>query len=237
MMPSSRLPKKPRSPASTAPPAARYWSSLPRDILFVVFPKLRPREIMLGADRTCKDWRRVAVDEPTLWRRVDMGTDSLRPNGGRAMVCAAIDRGAGQCQAFSGSFDHHLLLYLVRAPTLKSLHLEPLYVPNNVFNRVLNKRLRLNCRESSDYSDDGYGMVMERINDGHIRMMNELRCLELFHCKITTRGLTAILDNSPVLETLCITGFLLGCVVDEMLQEKCARVKNLTLPCEFLFES
>ena len=81
---------------------------------------LGPAEIMRGAERACAAWRRVAVDDPALWRRIDMGTGVLPfSSGGRAAVHAAtdraaMDRAAGECEAFSGPCDNHLLFYLVR---------------------------------------------------------------------------------------------------------------------------
>jgi len=79
---------------------------------------------MRGAERACAAWRRVDVDDPALWRRIDMGTGVLPfSSGGRAAVHAAMDRAAGECEAFSGPCDNHLLFYLVRrcsTPFLKS---------------------------------------------------------------------------------------------------------------------
>ncbi|OEL21410.1 hypothetical protein BAE44_0017571 [Dichanthelium oligosanthes] len=253
--------KKPSSPASTAL-ATRDWASLPPDILISVFLKLGPREIMMGAEHACTAWQRVAVDDPVLWRCVDMGMVSPCSPNGRAIVRVAVDRGAGECEAFSGLCDSKLLFYLVqRAPYLRSLHLKHLYAPNKVLNLVLKRlplledleisptyvstpeenllqsicqdcphlrKLRLNCCESFDYNN-GNGMALERIH-GEIILMQDLRSLELFHCDLTTQGLRAILDNCPLLETLHITGFLMGGEMDQMLRQKCAGVKDLTLP-------
>ncbi|TVU02044.1 hypothetical protein EJB05_52410, partial [Eragrostis curvula] len=52
----------------------RDWAPLPRDILFAVFLRLGLFDIMQGAELVCKTWRRAAVDEPALWRRVDMAS-------------------------------------------------------------------------------------------------------------------------------------------------------------------
>ncbi|TVU43208.1 hypothetical protein EJB05_09655, partial [Eragrostis curvula] len=103
-----------------APPETRDWSALPGDILFAVFLKLGPREIMRGADKVCAAWRRGAVGEPALWRRVELTTV---PEW-KAMACAAVDRAAGQCEAYRGPCDNDFLLYLVeRATSLKSIRL------------------------------------------------------------------------------------------------------------------
>ncbi|KAK3121206.1 hypothetical protein QOZ80_8BG0648130 [Eleusine coracana subsp. coracana] len=102
---------EPPSPASaTETLETRDWSALPRDILLGVLLKLGPCEIMQGAELVCTTWRHAAVEEPSLWRHIDMGTDSVR----LAVARAAVDRSAGQCEAFSsGICNHDLLFYLV----------------------------------------------------------------------------------------------------------------------------
>jgi transposase InsO family protein len=107
--------KKPPLPPPAPAEAARDWAALPQDILLTIFLKLGDSEqIMQGAELVCKTWRSVAVDEPMLWQRVDMGRVSMLSAGGCAMGCAAIDRGAGQCESFSGRHcSKDLLLYLV----------------------------------------------------------------------------------------------------------------------------
>ncbi|KAF8775003.1 hypothetical protein HU200_005052 [Digitaria exilis] len=252
--------KTPR-PSSPTAPTERDWASLPLDILISVFHKLGLREVLLSAERTCTAWRLAAVD-PTMWRRIDAGTLSPCSPGGRAIVRAALDRADGECEAFSGPCDNHLLFDLVQiAPLVKVLHLKHFYAPNKVLNLVLNrlvlledleispsyvstgsenllqsvcqdcpglKKLRLNCSESFDYVNWN-GVILEKIH-GRIIPMPELRSLELFHCELTTQGLTAILDSCPLLETLHVTGFLVGGKMNQQLWERCAQVKDLSLP-------
>ncbi|CAO2209860.1 unnamed protein product [Urochloa humidicola] len=69
--------KKPESPPSSPPSETRDWAALPQDILLVVFLKIEPGDIMQGAELVCTAWRRIAVDEPMLWRHVDMGEVSV----------------------------------------------------------------------------------------------------------------------------------------------------------------
>ncbi|TVU02043.1 hypothetical protein EJB05_52409, partial [Eragrostis curvula] len=116
--------KNPDVPAPS-PPEVRDWSALPGDILVGVFLKLGPREIMRGADMVCTAWRRGAVGEPALWRRVDLTTVPARSTLlWKAMARAAVDRAAGQCEAYRGPCDNDFLLYLIeRATSLKSIHL------------------------------------------------------------------------------------------------------------------
>ena len=110
-------PPSPSSPPTTAAPAAettaRDWAALPRDVLLDVFLRLGSREVMRGAELACAPWRDAAVGEPALWRRVDMATVRLWSPGWRGMVRGAVDRGAGQCVAFTGPADDDSLLYLL----------------------------------------------------------------------------------------------------------------------------
>ncbi|KAF8775015.1 hypothetical protein HU200_005064 [Digitaria exilis] len=107
MMPSSsahRHHKKPRP----STPTTRDWTAVAHDILLTVFLKLEPREILRGADHVCAAWRHVALGEPALWRRLDMGRADL------SQCRAAVRRGAGQCESFAACWDSNgSLLFLV----------------------------------------------------------------------------------------------------------------------------
>ncbi|CAO2168335.1 unnamed protein product [Urochloa humidicola] len=83
------------------------------------------------------------------------------------------------------------------------------------------------CRGSNYYDDD-----MD-INDEEtyvIPMMLELCSIELLGYNLTAAGLTAIIDNCPLLESLNVRGSPIIYMMDEELRTKCARVKNLVLP-------
>lgn len=146
--------------APQPPPPASSWAGLPRDVLWDVFLRIGQREVLLGAGLVCSAWRRLARDEPVLWRRIDLtspdydgedngalgddddgGGDWLLKEGGddycvsrlfnegdvdvsfwcrcykkiatwKARARAAVDRSAGQCEAFSGRADDEVLRYL-----------------------------------------------------------------------------------------------------------------------------
>ncbi|CAL5007799.1 unnamed protein product [Urochloa decumbens] len=94
------------------------WAALPRDIVLDVFLVLGPREVMLGAEFTCKPWRSAAVEEPSLWRRVGLDPRDPCDKRSRHVPChlemvmkeVAVNRAKGQCEAFSGdSYDDYLL--------------------------------------------------------------------------------------------------------------------------------
>ncbi|CAN6355977.1 unnamed protein product [Urochloa humidicola] len=59
------------SSSSTAPPATG-WAALPHDVLWSIFTELRQCEVLSGAGLACVAWRRLARDEPALWRRIDL---------------------------------------------------------------------------------------------------------------------------------------------------------------------
>ncbi|CAO2176192.1 unnamed protein product [Urochloa humidicola] len=112
---------------------AMEWAALPRKIVLDVFLRLGPREVQMGAEFACKPWRRVALEEPSLWRRV--GLDPCEPYDERwrcanddierKMKLVAVDRAKGQCEGFKGYCNDDDLLDLVqRAPSLKILHIE-----------------------------------------------------------------------------------------------------------------
>ncbi|OEL34168.1 hypothetical protein BAE44_0004813 [Dichanthelium oligosanthes] len=81
----------------------RDWAALPRDILLEVFGRLQHADILRGAGLACSPWWRAAVEEPTLWRAIDVFPSKGDPTNKRAwearlaMGRAAVDRSAGTC--------------------------------------------------------------------------------------------------------------------------------------------
>ncbi|TVU10759.1 hypothetical protein EJB05_44305, partial [Eragrostis curvula] len=67
-----------RSPATVTlhvsefrfPPTSRGWAALPPELISSIFHRLDLVDIMLCADKVCRSWRRVAREEPELWRRI-----------------------------------------------------------------------------------------------------------------------------------------------------------------------
>ncbi|XP_066353126.1 putative F-box/LRR-repeat protein 9 isoform X3 [Miscanthus floridulus] len=257
-MPSSRRREPPSS--SSAPSEARDWAALPQDILLTVFLKLGPCEIMQGAELVCTMWRRVAVDEPLLWRSIDMGTVSTLSPVGRAVACAALNRGAGQCESFSGSCDDDMLPYLVeRAPSLKSLHLSCFDGPNQVLVVVLKN---LSLLEDLEVSPSLLSIGTENLLESVCQACPLLRKLrvrfsidenyfadeeirekingifttmcELLSLELLNCDLT-VEGLAAILDHCPVLEslYITGCFGGEMdaeLRGKCAKVKNLTLP-------
>ncbi|CAL5080334.1 unnamed protein product [Urochloa decumbens] len=113
---------------------SRDWAGMPPELVSSILHRSDPVQIMLGADKVCRSWRRAALDEPELWRRIDMrGYEELAHRSLADLDQMAVDavlRSRGQCQAFAGGrasvsdgflrflADH---IYLCWAPALKSL--------------------------------------------------------------------------------------------------------------------
>lgn len=92
------------------------------------------------------------------------------------------------------------------------------------------KKLGLTLPEDPESFDSDGNM---KIRDGGMcaipTIMCELRSIKLFEFDLTVDGLTVILDNYPVLESLHVSGHFIGNETDEELSARCARVKDLSL--------
>ncbi|TVU43217.1 hypothetical protein EJB05_09664, partial [Eragrostis curvula] len=238
-------------------PETRDWAALPQDILFAVFLKLGPCDIMQGAELVCTTWRRVAVDYPALWRRVDMGTAPSRSavveRVERAAACAALARGAGRCEAFSGRVDDDLLLRLSER-YLSLLHHQLLQIGTELYfffsgihraseyffvfpNKKLDLFDPISLLKTLTVRFSNWMYIFVHEADGEsLTVATELRSLKLFDCSLSDRELVYILDTCPLLESLHITGG--SCTFNNKmvaeLREKCDRIKNLSLPDAFL---
>ncbi|KAF8653735.1 hypothetical protein HU200_061848 [Digitaria exilis] len=104
------------------------WASLPRDVAWEIFRRLRHVDILRGAGLACASWRRLAADEPALWRSIDVAFDKDDDRSTidqrLAMGRAALDRSAGRCEA----------------PSLRSLHVtSPWCLPDAYMDSVITK--------------------------------------------------------------------------------------------------
>ncbi|RLM61519.1 uncharacterized protein C2845_PM14G18580 [Panicum miliaceum] len=50
----------------------RDWAALPRDIMLEILGWLRQVDVLRGAGLACAPWWRAAVEEPALWRTIDV---------------------------------------------------------------------------------------------------------------------------------------------------------------------
>ncbi|CAL4899507.1 unnamed protein product [Urochloa decumbens] len=58
--------------STSTPPPASDWAALPRNVLWSIFTELGHHEVLSIAGLACTAWRRLARDEPDLWRRIDL---------------------------------------------------------------------------------------------------------------------------------------------------------------------
>jgi hypothetical protein len=99
----------------------RDWAALPRDVLYVVLSKLPQTEILGAAELVCSPWRRLALEEHLLWRRIDLrlwDEKERHPEGWKAMALAALERSAGRCESFKGHVDADVLVHLANRQIL-----------------------------------------------------------------------------------------------------------------------
>ncbi|KAF7040150.1 hypothetical protein CFC21_050070 [Triticum aestivum] len=120
--------KEKERPASR-PADWRDWAALPGTALRAILGRLHQTDVLRGTGPglACASWRRAAVEDPLLWRRIDLASDEDgdkdAPAGWQAMARAAVDRSAGWCESFRGRVDGDLLVYLAdNTPLLRSLH-------------------------------------------------------------------------------------------------------------------
>jgi hypothetical protein len=66
----------------------------------------------------CTSWRRLALDEPLLWRHIDLPAeedeDGHPPARWKARACAAVRCSAGRCESYRGRVNRDFLLFLAR---------------------------------------------------------------------------------------------------------------------------
>ncbi|TVU02080.1 hypothetical protein EJB05_52446, partial [Eragrostis curvula] len=201
---------------------------------------------MLGAEHVCRAWRRVALEEPALWRRIGWRTidEIIQRHIGEATEMALGRSGPApslktlDINEFRGydEFTEELIAAFEKLPMLEDLQIyfkceiEDVNMFPSVCQACPNlKKLVLMFAGPCEleYNEDEFSK--EPIN-GEIRVMHELRTLELYECDLTGRGLNSILDSCQLLESLCIAGYFNKHDIDEELRVKCARVKKLTLP-------
>lgn len=100
----------------TTPACDRNWADLQRDVLAVIFLKIGSMEVLGAAGSVCRSWRRVAKEEPGLWRRIDMTNHGYGCDAFSLMYPTrlAIDRSGGLLEEFLIEYfgDGDLLQYL-----------------------------------------------------------------------------------------------------------------------------
>ncbi|KAJ0975705.1 hypothetical protein J5N97_017670 [Dioscorea zingiberensis] len=109
----------------------RDWAKLPVDLLLMIFMKLGAFEVLFPAQWVCRDWK-MATHERTLWRSIEMQVHNhvFKLVKMEKIAKRAIDRSAGQLEAFFGEYcgNDKLLRYIAdRTTSLKKLRLISCY--------------------------------------------------------------------------------------------------------------
>ncbi|KAM0920567.1 hypothetical protein ACQ4PT_007403 [Festuca glaucescens] len=95
-------------------------ASLPEDLVHILLSLLSQTDILGSAGLVFPPWRRIALEEPLLWRRIDLGYSNLwiwevKPHAGwKAMALAALDGSAGRCESFIGHVDADVVVHLAK---------------------------------------------------------------------------------------------------------------------------
>uniref|UniRef100_A0ACD5XEH4 Uncharacterized protein n=1 Tax=Avena sativa TaxID=4498 RepID=A0ACD5XEH4_AVESA len=195
-------------------------------------------------------WRRIHMPLHSEAYLLGMAREAVLRSKG---LCEAF---FGECAAD----DDFLLYLGTQAPSLKSLRLIKCYdVSTKGFIKAIKKFPQLEELEL-DLCTDVYGMrvfntvgracqQLKRLKLTHhnfynlrgrgfrkdaealgIATMTELRSLEMFGNNVTNKGLIAILDSCPHLESLDIRRCFNVNIDDDALREKCALITTLKLP-------
>ncbi|KAJ3692321.1 hypothetical protein LUZ60_012671 [Juncus effusus] len=267
--PFRRFIQNPQNP-NQIPPARRKTNLAPRnwaELHPAIFQKLSSLDVLAGAGRVCRSWRKVSKHEPELWRRIDVTKHGYGPESVilAAPTKIAIDRSKCNVEEFWIEYlgDDDLLQYLCdRTSGLKSLKLISCYdisdegvielakrqpdfkeleimlgkfneefsLPEFVGKELPNlKVFRFNGIWFSVPYEEGEEMNDDQDAFGIGKSMKELRCLQLIGNRITNKGLKAILQGCPHLETLDIRACH-NIKMDPDLRARCGRVKTVRLP-------
>ncbi|KAM0877648.1 hypothetical protein ACQ4PT_035361 [Festuca glaucescens] len=157
----------------------RDWAALPRDVLWVILSLLPQTEVLRGAGLACAPWRRLALDEPLLWRQIDLAAGNKKyAEGWQAMACTAMRLSAGRCESYRGRVDRDVLIFLAHsAPSLRSLH--------------------VTCR---------FDMTSEKFIAVVAKKLPMLEKVVLSNGLIKLASLVALVDNCPRLQSIDAAG-------------------------------
>ncbi|KAL7116553.1 hypothetical protein ACP275_03G011800 [Erythranthe tilingii] len=245
--------------ASSSTEAKPPWQELPREITAAILYKLGPFEILTTAVKVCTAWRSVCQD-PSMWRRVDMRSTNggwERPFKTEPMCRRAVDLSRGQL--IDLSIEHFatadLLLYisqrssqLKRLQLINSLHmfrnslivaiknfpmLEELHLEFTDVSRKTIETIGESCPLLKSFKLNTDWQKYEVSNTEALAIAKSMRGLvnlQLISNRMTDKGLIAILDGCPNLESLdlrrCFKVRLSG-----NLGNLCSeRIKDLKLP-------
>nr|CAB3480272.1 unnamed protein product [Digitaria exilis] len=240
---------------ATEPAQERDWSELPRDAIASVFAKLGAVDILMGPGLVCHSWLDAAM-VPELWRSVDMAGPNIaavRDKYGsayedvlRVMAKKAVDRSNGQLEVAPSLkvlgliscfriFIEGFMEAISKFPLLEELKLSAWDLGSCVTYQFVGKACKnLRHFELVREVSWSYSFEPEYVGGNYhtdeaygITTMHGLRYLTIHGYHLTNKGLTAILDNCPQLESLDLDSSF---VLDDAIRAKCAAIKISVSP-------
>ncbi|XVF45979.1 hypothetical protein PTKIN_Ptkin02bG0251300 [Pterospermum kingtungense] len=245
-------------PESLNKPCLRNWLELPRNVTASILLRLGAIEIIESAQKVCTQWRDICED-PSMWRAIDMSNDDnscYRPYDLERICMHAVDRSSGGLVDINiddfGSDE--LITYIAQRtsnlrrlrlvfcdisykglrgaastfPLLKELEihfcLATITADIKVVGRCCPLLETFKYSRSDDFlADDDEALAIAQ-------NMHGLRQLQLVGNMLTNRGLKAILDGCPYLETLDLRCCIYVDLEGDMGKRCAQQIKNLRRP-------
>ncbi|CAK9321245.1 unnamed protein product [Citrullus colocynthis] len=238
---------------------SRNWLELPADVTSTILQKLGPIDILINAQDVCSSWRKICED-PLMWRVIDMrySGDWWDMDYDLEEMCRqAVERSCGQLIYINiERFGTDDLLHYISHSSNQLSRLRLVYCNRISDEGLIEAVSKLPLLEDLELSFCSFdmetletlgqscpGLKSLKLNRQFYRRvecdiaalaiaenMPNLRHLQIFGNSLTNRGLEAILDGCPDLESLdlrqCFNLNLAG-----QLGTKCSgKIKDLRLP-------
>ncbi|VFQ81526.1 unnamed protein product [Cuscuta campestris] len=233
------------------------WAELPRDITANILYRLGAEEVLKSAIMVCTSWRSTCKD-PAMWRVIGMSKSNTNFEELEDMCCYAVNLSQGELLDITiedfGTDD--LILHIAkRASKLRRLRIVSCYgVSNECLSKAVSQLLSLQDLQIY-YSDLSIKLIRTvgrscpflksftynnypcppTLSDNKAKAVAEnmqgLHQLSLFGNTVTNKGVRAIHDDCPHLESLdlrrCFNVNLEG-----DLDRKCKQIKDLKRPTD-----
>ncbi|KAI4312402.1 hypothetical protein MLD38_037212 [Melastoma candidum] len=212
------------------------WFELPRAILPEILIKLGAIEMIVSAQKVCTLWHDVCTD-PSTWTSIDIRSSRYLPNMPYDLTknCHhAIDLSRGGCVDISleSLGDDDLLNHIIeRGCQLRRLRV--MYCWSISDEGMAEAARRMPFLETFEYCFGGRGQCIRDADGGAFaiaKYMPGLRRLSLFGNGLTNKGLGAILNGCPQLESLDLRDCYNIVLKSSDLEKKCERIKDMRWP-------
>ncbi|KAL1555777.1 putative F-box/LRR-repeat protein 23 [Salvia divinorum] len=237
------------SSAAPTPP----WIELPEDLTANILKRLDVEEILESAQKVCSTWWRVCKN-PAMWRVIDFDSHRCASHNVRNIWLCAVDRSQGQllelklsgsrmddllayaaerssqlrCLTLDVYLIHTVLMSIKKLPQLEELHL----IARSRFTLQDFETIVVSCPTLKSFTYEEFWNCNREFTDHAVaigKTMPNLRHLRLFNLSIENKGLEAILDGCPGLESLHLQ-LCSGLDLQGGLGKRCSdRIKDLIL--------